>query len=472
MTVEAGERLQQIQQRLMARDNLLKLIQDLGLYANREDLTLTQKVDLVRDATAIVPITLTGRHAHGGNTVLSAFIIQVTHENPNQAAQLANELVTIVLDQNIQARTQVASETTAFFSQEQSRLNREIIALETEITRFKEENKDALPESVGFRQAELSRLGDAQLTLDRSLLELEEERRTILAELEALVRSGPPLAELTPEERELRTLESSLIQKQAILALSHPEVRALKNRIAALKRALEAEGAPNAGAGEEGPLASAEQAALESRLVLLDGQAKLLEDQKAALEKRREALAESLQRTPAIEIQLNALSRKLVEKQEMHAVITRKRTEAETGERLELNQQAERFEVVENAIAPQEPIAPDRKKIVVMGSGLVFVLAFGLAFLVDQARPRIRSPAQLERQLGLRPVVSLPMVWTRRERRWRWTLRSGLVAMVLLAIPGGLYAVDRYHKPLPLLAEQLVEKSGADNILRMIEQRF
>ena len=52
VTVEAGERLQLIQQRLMARDNLLKLIQDLGLYANRDDLTLTEKVDLVRDATA------------------------------------------------------------------------------------------------------------------------------------------------------------------------------------------------------------------------------------------------------------------------------------------------------------------------------------------------------------------------------------------------------------------------------------
>ena len=404
--------------------------------------------------------------------MLSAFIIRVTHESPEQAARLANEFVTIVLDQNIQARTKVASETTAFFSQEQDRLNREIIGLETEITRFKEANKGALPESVAFRQAELSRLGDAQLTVDRSLLELEEERRTTLARLDVIARTGPAAAEMTPEQAELRTLESSLIQKQAILAPSHPEIRALKSRIAALKRAAEATGAPNAGTGADGQPASAEEAALENRLVLLDGQSKLLADQNAMLEKRRAELAESLQRTPAIEIQLNALQRRLTEKQEMHAVITRKRTEAETGERLELNQQAERFEVVENAIVPQWPIAPNRKKIVVMGSGMVFALAFGLALAIDKMRPRVRSSAQLERQLGLRPVVSLPVVLTRQERRRLWALRGTAAAVFMLAIPAGLYAIDQYYKPLPVLAEKLAEKSGVDKLMRMIEQRL
>lgn len=469
VTAEAGERLQLIQQRLMARDNLLRLIQDLGLYADRDDLTLTDKVDLVRDATRIVPITLTGRRARGHNTMLSAFVIRVTHENPQQAARLANEYVTIVLDQNIQNRTSVARETTAFFTQEQERLNREIIALEEEITRFKEENKDALPESLSFRQAELSRLGDALRELDNSLLELDEERRTAQDELDVIEQAGPPAAQLSPEARELRALESALIQKLAILSDTHPEIRVMKNRIAALREALKAGAAAS---GEDAPAPSPEELALRNRLKFLASQIKLVQDQKAELEKRRDELTESLQRTPGIEIQLNGMGRKLTEKQEMHAAITRKRAEAETGERMELNQQAERFEVIENAIVPHKPIAPDRRKIVGMGSGMMIAFALGLAFMVDQMRPRVRSAAQLERQLGLRPVVSLPVIRTRRERRRRWTLRGGLAAMILLAIPAGLYVIDRYHKPLPLLAERLVERTGADNIMRMIEQRF
>ena len=470
VTVDAAERLQVIQQRLMARDNLLKLIQDLGLFPNRTDLTLTEKVDLVRAATVIVPITVTGQRARG-DTALSAFIIRVTDEDPQKAAQLANEYVTIVLDQNIRNRTDRARETTNFFTQEQEQLNREIIELEQEITRFKEENKDALPESVPFRQAEFARLGEARLDLEQNLLEIEEERRTILAQLDTLARTGSLAPGLTPEAQELRALERALVQKEAVLSPSHPEIRALRNRIEAMRAVVVEQQRLLAENGSE-TVASAEEETLRNRLASLEAKSKLLTERLDGIEKSRAKIAESLQKTPSIEIQLNALARQLSEKQEVHDVIARKRTEAETGERMELNQQAERFEVIENAIVPQKPIAPDRRKIVIMGSGMMIAFAFALAFLVDQMRPRVRSAAQLERQLGLRPVVSLPVIRTRQERRRRWVTRGSVAAVVLLAVPVGLYAIDRYHTPLPLLAEKLAEKSGADKILRMIEQRF
>ena len=470
VTIGAGERLQQIQQRLMARDNLLNLIREVGLYADRDDLTLTEKVDLAREATKIVPITLTGVRAHGHNTVLSAFIIRVTYESPEKAAELANRFVTVVLDQNIQSRSERARETTAFFAQEQERLDREIIALEAEITRFKQENKDALPDSVLFRQSELSRLGDARLALSQRLLDFEEERRQVLVKLDALSRTGTTTGQPGPGQVELARLEAALVRTRAIKAETHPEIRALERQIAALKAVLAGTAAPAETAGPRPT--SAEEVELRGRLDTLVSQAKLLTAEKETLEKRRADLAESLQKTPAIEIQLNALARRLTEKQEMHGVITRKRTEAETGERMEVNQQAERFEVIESAIVPQKPIAPNRRKIVVLGSGVVFVLAFGLALLADQMRPRIRSGGQLERQLGLRPVVSLPYVRTRSERRQRLAWRGSIAALVLLGIPAGLYAVDRFYRPLPLVAEQLAEKSGADNIIRMIEKRF
>ena len=469
VTADAAERLQLIKQRLMARDNLVKFIQDLDLYADRDDLTLTEKVDLVRDATGIIPITLNGRRGRARNAVLSAFVIRVIYEQPRKAAELANKLSDVVLEQNIESRSERARTTTNFFAQEQERLNREIIDLEKEITEFKEKNKDALPSSLSFRQAELSRLGDALLALDQKLLEHEEERRTIAVKLEAMARMGPAAAATTDEVRQLRTLNSTLIQKQAVLAATHPEIRSLKNQIAALEAAITAR---TPAEGENARVMSAEEATLRSRLQRLEGQMKLAQTQKVDMEQRRATLEETLQRTPAIEIRLNALGRRLTEKQGMHTQMTRKRAEAETAERLEVNQQAERFEVIETAIPPTDPIALNRRKTVIMGSGLVVFLAFGLAFLIDQMRPRIRSAAQLERQLGLRPVVALPYVRTRAERRRRFARRGSVMALVLLGIPAGLWAIDQYYKPLPLLAEQLAEKSGADNLLRMIEKRL
>jgi len=411
VTASAGERLQLIEQRLMARGNLLKLIRELGLYANRTDLTLTEKITELREATRIQPITLTGRRSRRIDAQLSAFIIRVVLDDPAKAARLANEYVTTVLDQNVRARSERARETTAFFTQEQERLNAEIIALEQEIILFKEKNRDALPGSLAFRQSELSRMAETDLELHRRLLELEEGHRGILTDLETIAAAGPEAVGLSEEERELRALERVLLQKEAVLAPSHPNIRALRRRIEALRAALpEAAGRPGAKAA-----ISRAEASLKRKLELFEAQMALLVEQKTALGKKHQALLETLERTPTIEIQLNALDRRLREKQEMHAVITRKRTEAETGERMEVNQQAERFEVIENAIVPQEPIAPNRRKIVILGSGAVMALALALALMVEKMRPRIYSAAQLERQTGLRAAVVVPVLRTRRD---------------------------------------------------------
>ena len=467
VTGEAAERLQIIQQRLMARDNLTKLIQDVGLFTDRGDLTMTDKVDLARKATKIVPITVTGQRRR--DRMLTAFVIQVTVNDAKKAAKLANEYVTIVLDQNIQARSERARETTTFFIQEQDRLNNEIIALEQKITAFKQENKDALPETMAFRQSELSRLGDERLGVEQTLLQIQEERRAIRDSLEILDLIGTPVAEQSEEARELRRLKSELEQKRGILSDQHPEIRALKNRIAALEALVE-EQTPETAEGD--PTLGPKKADLNNKLETLEERERLYRARLKDLEREGTTLAQSLQRTPSVEIELDSMARSLDELHTAHAGATRKRAEAEISERLEINQQAERFEVIENAIVPRVPVAPNRKKIIVMGGGAIFALAFGLAFLVDQMRPRVRTAAQLERQLGLRPVVSLPVVLTRRQRIWRWLSRSFLAILILLAIPAGIYALDQYYMPLPLLAERMAEKSGADTLIRMVEQRF
>ena len=53
VTVAASERLQLIRQRVLARENVLDVIDRLQLFANRDDLTPTDKVDRVRQATDI-----------------------------------------------------------------------------------------------------------------------------------------------------------------------------------------------------------------------------------------------------------------------------------------------------------------------------------------------------------------------------------------------------------------------------------
>ena len=57
---------------------------------------------------------------------------------------------------------------------------------------------------------------------------------------------------------------------------------------------------------------------------------------------------------------LSRLDRALDQLQEQFNVITRRKAEAEMGQRLETNQQAERLEVLERALVPDSPVSPSR----------------------------------------------------------------------------------------------------------------
>ncbi len=61
-----------------------------------------------------------------------------------------------------------------------------------------------------------------------------------------------------------------------------------------------------------------------------------------------------------------------------------------------------------------------------------------IAFVAELMNPAIRSAAQMERVLGLQPVVSIPVVEARRDRRSR-QLRSVTAVGLLAALMLGLY---------------------------------
>lgn len=467
VTASASERLQIIQQRLMTRDNLIRLIDEHDLYADRADMTITDKVNLLRQATIIQPIALSGQRGRNGS--LSAFTIRVIFNDPLNAARIANEFVTTVLEQNLRTRAERATETLEFFDKEEQRLASELVALEAQIQEFKRDNDKSLPESLDFRREELSRLNESEFELDQRMLELAERRTALGSALEqAVVVQAPARSQ---EELRLRQLQTELAQKRAIYAESHREIRAIQAQISALQSVVPVSASSTATDGES-PLQSAQQSGLRAQIAEVDKQIALLRDRKESLDVERTAIQETIAKTPGVEINLNAFYRRHAELQDRYGVIARKRTEAETGEKLEVNQQAERFEVIENAIPSDRPISPNRKKIVIMGSAASLALAGALAFLLELMRPALRTAGQMQRQLDLRPVISIPYIRTRRERRRRLAWILGFLIVVVIGIPAALFAIDQYYLPLQLIAERLAEKSGLGEVIRLIEARF
>lgn len=459
-TVSSGaiERVRLIEQRMMTRQNLLEIAERYDVFADRRGMSSSAVVDEMRAATTIrnVALATTGRR----QVTASAVDVAFRGRNPQVTAQVVNEFVTRLLDQNQRERNTQAASTLDFFSNEMRRLSREIERVENAIKQFKIDNDDALPESLSFRRAQLAELEQRIPQAATQALALQEQRLQLLDAVErgvSVVQAGAPASF---EEQELRRLRQALVQQRAIYADSHPNIRSLQARISVLEAAAAA-GATATDAAPDGvtdPIAA-------RQIELIDNQIALLTRQTEEDAARVAALRDSIERTPAVEIALGGFQRELNALQMQMQQTQLRQADAATGERLEVTQQSERFELVEQAQPPNRPDSPNRPIIAAGGLALGGGLGAAIAFLLELLNGSIRSSRDLARRLDMRPVVIIPYIRTDRETVQRkWGVRL-VVAAAFLMVPIGLYLVDTFYTPLPLLARRVLGMVGLDGLL-------
>jgi uncharacterized protein involved in exopolysaccharide biosynthesis len=466
VTSDAPERIRLIEQRLMTRQNLLDVAERFRIFADRPDMSPTDVVNAMRAAMSIRSEVLATQGR--GQVTASAVSVSFSASEAALAAQVANEFLTLLLRQNVQQRTQRAAGTLDFFNQEVERLGRQLTALEARITTFQSEHRDALPESLAFRRQSLAEIEQRMFERDATRLQLEEERRAIeqalaAGEIAALAGQGP-----NPQARELEALRQQLTQQRAIYRESHPVIRNLVSRIAAIEATLGATVDSEAGEGDAfaTPVGRARR-----QIDLIDRRLTLLEEQQVQDSERREQLADSIERTPEVDIELSSLRRQQENIQIQYQQAVLKQAEAATGERLEVSQRAERFELIEPPEVPNAPDSPNRPAIIAAGFAGGMFLGVVIAALLELLNRPLRTIGDMERQLQLRPVVSIPYIRTARERSLRrWKYRIAFTA-ALAAAPISLYAIDQFVLPLPLAIEKAMTVSGLGELSRLVANR-
>lgn len=162
-----------------------------------------------------------------------------------------------------------------------------------------------------------------------------------------------------------------------------------------------------------------------------------LQEQSALLEVQIAQISLLIQNAPEIERELSGLERELQKLTDQYQIITRNQAEAEMSLMLQASQQGESFRVLERAVAPDNPIAPNRKRIVFLGSILSVMAGVVVVLFLELRNPIIRTETQLERHLGLRAVAVIPNVHVARERAWRrvfWTVGLLVFAIAFFAV--------------------------------------
>src|SRR5258708_6012839 len=122
----ADQRIQVISQQVMTRANLMQIVEKYKLYAGYRRTHTTEetlerlrkdiKLDILR-ADVIDP------RSGGRTTATIAFTLSYDGETSVGAQKMANELVSLYLDENIKNRKQKTAETSGFFTDEATRLS-------------------------------------------------------------------------------------------------------------------------------------------------------------------------------------------------------------------------------------------------------------------------------------------------------------------------------------------------------------
>lgn len=436
------EQIEVIRQRVLTRENLLKIIEKYGLYKDGDhSLSVSEKVEMMRSQVLLEPIRANAKGKK--NAVTIAFELSFEGRSAEMAHGVANDLVTLFLNENVRSRTERASEATDFLSSEADRIKKELDSYESQIAEYKQRHGDALPQHLEMTMTMISRA-------ESELQQIERDRRFSLDELKGLeaeqgaANADGPSAGANLDNASAETLKAEYARLSSVYKESHPDVRALKRRIAAL------ESSAGSGGGASVPVSVARQK-LAAKINIVRQRLDDLEEQQRNLRNRIQSNERKVAQTPQVERALSTLMRDYDNAQKKYAEIRAKQMSAQVTENMVQENKAERFTLIEPPTRPDRPAKPDRVKIILLGLLASLGSPVGLVFILENINQRIRGANALTAALGHRPLVVIPYITTReqlaaRRLRIRYAIIIGIIVFGL-----AVGAIHKFYMPLDLL---------------------
>ena len=507
VTSFADERIQIIKQRIMTSQTLFDIIKKFNLYAKEIKKTARSEIlDDMRSHIAIERVSANVKNQRRGASALIAFTVAFEHQSAAVAQKVANELVTLFLDENIKSRTARATETTEFLKKESNRLRSQIEAMEEQIATYKQENSGSLPENLRINLERVDELKVHLFNTEREVNELNEKKKLLLIDLDSIesgLKSTSKNNDQLSPEMDLRKMQNQFVSLSARYGVGHPDVKAIKRKIKAfeeeygslgdkeelqeqveqvkgeiyeltqkyssehpdikrLKRKLnglevmvaEYKDRPEVVVNEKNP----EFLQIKARLESIDSSISSLKKSRLNLEQQVAQLDTHINQTPQVERGLDALERDYDSTKAKYQEIRNKQSQAEMAMSLEEDQKGERFTLLEPPLFPDTPVKPNRPKVFLLGLILSIVSGIGVAGVAESLDGGIRGALALTMVTKMRPLVTIPYITTQHDELAK--KRNLKIILIVLIVLGFTFValVHFFYKPLDLIWFILLRK--------------
>ena len=128
----------------------------------------------------------------------------------------------------------------------------------------------------------------------------------------------------------------------------------------------------------------------------------------AALEKNKDE--GRIEQTPAREQYMGSMGGEYQSLKANYETLLKRSQEAQQAEDLEKRQKGEQFRVIEPAIIPEKPFAPDKKKILLISLFAGLASGLALAFMREQLDRSFHDADDVEISLGIKVLATIPKI--------------------------------------------------------------
>ena len=456
---DVRNRLGTLSQQILSATRLQRIIDSFGLYAKekkelaREDVIAKMRKDITVSVVGDV----------GGSQNLEAFRIGYQGRDPRLVAQVANQLASLFIEENLKAREEEATGTTEFLGNQLQEAKKTLDDQEAKLRDFKLQHIGEMPEQ---QTTDLQILGQlqSQLQLESDALNRAQQQQGYLQSMMAQsmvvvdlgerdVKSAAPTGGGTtspsPAASPANNARARLAQLLLHYTENHPEVRKLKAQIAEEeaktaagqpvdepKRTTDSSAAevPRAAAVRSPSPANNANPVLESQLRSIEAEIAKHKQEQARLGKLVAEYQKKLEAIPVREQQIASLARDYEMSKTHYAQLLDKQLSAETATQLEIRQKGERFEVLDPAQPAQRPSSPNRPLINIAGSLVGLVLALGAAVGREFFSLSITGPKEVTAATNLPVLQVIPVIQTSLDlRRRRKLVRIAVISLACSA---------------------------------------
>jgi succinoglycan biosynthesis transport protein ExoP len=460
VTSAVETRLQTITQEILSRSRLESLINRFGLYIELRGKSALEGV--IERMRRDIQIDLKGVKQIEQGRATVAFSIGYRGSDPQTVAQVANSLASFYIEENLKARERQAVGTTEFLLVQLEETKKRLDEHERRVSAFKKGHIGELPAQLEANLATLERL-NTQLRLNSDTRNRANERRAALAQQLAQADLFEQLGEADfrpaggPNATAIRIarVKQELTELRTRYTDNHPDVIQKKAEIAALEgehARTKSDVEPNNKEPNKEKTAAVNPFVVQLQRAIseVDAEIAARKAEEQGLRRDINTYQQRVENTPRWEQEFQSLSRDYDTTKELYTSLLKRYEEAKLAESMEQRQKGEQFRILDPAAASEQPVAPNRVRLFLVGLALSLGLALGTVVLAEKLDTSFHTVDELRGFTRFPVLVSIPPLLTevdasRRRRRIALVALSAMVCLPLIV--GSSYLIAKGNAP-------------------------